>query len=42
MGTGCPKCRIHFNCYLDGKPIEEFVPPQIEDLTGIILEAMEG
>lgn len=42
MGTGCPKCRIHFNCYLDGKPIEELVPPQIEDLTGIILEAMEG
>lgn len=42
VSTACPKCRIHFNCYLDGDPIEEFEAPQIEDLTAIILQAMEG
>jgi Fe-S oxidoreductase len=42
LSTACPKCRIHFDCYLDGNPIEEFAGPQIKDLTGIILEAMKG
>jgi len=42
VSTACPKCRIHFNCYLEGNPIEEFTSPQIEDLTGIILEAVRG
>lgn len=42
LSTACPKCRIHFNCYLDGQPIEEILGPQIEDITAIISQALEG
>ncbi|MEE8398065.1 MAG: (Fe-S)-binding protein, partial [Desulfobacterales bacterium] len=33
--TACPKCRIHFNCYLDGKPIRELPELTITDITDI-------
>ena len=39
--TACPKCRIHFNCYLDGKPIEELREFEITDITEIIAKAIE-
>ena len=38
--TSCPKCRIHFNCYLDGKPIRELPPLQITDITELVARAL--
>ena len=38
--TACPKCRIHFNCYLDGKPIRELDPIAITDITEIVARAL--
>lgn len=38
--TTCPKCRIHFNCYLDGKPIRELPPITITDITEIVAGAL--
>jgi len=38
--TACPKCRIHFNCYLDGKPIRELPPLTISDITEIVARAL--
>jgi len=38
--TACPKCRIHFNCYLDGKPIRELPELTITDITEILARAL--
>jgi len=38
--TACPKCRIHFDCYLDGKPIRDLPPLTITDITEIVAEAL--
>jgi heterodisulfide reductase subunit D len=38
--TTCPKCRIHFNCYLDGKPIRELSPLKITDITELVARAL--
>ena len=38
--TACPKCRIHFNCYLDGKPIRELPELTVTDITEIIARAL--
>jgi len=38
--TTCPKCRIHLNCYLDGKPIRELTPLKITDITEIVARAL--
>jgi Fe-S oxidoreductase len=40
MITTCPKCRIHYSCYLDGKPIEEIEKLEIKDITEIIADAL--
>lgn len=39
--TACPKCRIHFNCYLDGNPIEELPELKITDITEIVARAIK-
>lgn len=36
----CPKCRIHYACYLDGRPIEELTGIEVKDITEIIAEAL--
>jgi Fe-S oxidoreductase len=38
--TACPKCRIHFNCYLDGKPIRELPELNITDITELVAKAL--
>lgn len=38
--TACPKCRIHFNCYLDGNPIRELPDLKITDITEILARAL--
>ena len=38
--TACPKCRIHFNCYLDGKPIRELPELKITDITELVARAL--
>jgi Fe-S oxidoreductase len=38
--TACPKCRIHFNCYLDGKPIRDLPSINITDITEIVAKAL--
>ncbi len=38
--TACPKCRIHFNCYLDGKPIRELPELNITDITELVARAL--
>lgn len=38
--TACPKCRIHFNCYLDGKAIRDLPELTITDITDIIVRAL--
>jgi Fe-S oxidoreductase len=40
MITACPKCRIHFTCAL--QDVGEELPIQVEDLTGLLVRAMEG
>jgi heterodisulfide reductase subunit D len=42
LTTACPKCRIHFQCYLEGTPVEDGNYPPLEDLAGIVLQAMEA
>jgi heterodisulfide reductase subunit D len=37
--TACPKCRIHFNCYLANKSVES-VNVKVEDLTILVARAM--
>lgn len=36
----CPKCRIHYGCYIDGRPIEELENLEIKDITEIVAEAL--
>ncbi|MBW1695921.1 MAG: (Fe-S)-binding protein [Deltaproteobacteria bacterium] len=38
--TACPKCRIHFNCYLDGNPIGKLPSLKITDITEIMAKAL--
>jgi Fe-S oxidoreductase len=38
--TACPKCRIHLNCYLDGKPIRDLPGLKITDITEIVAKAL--
>ncbi|HKZ47600.1 MAG TPA: (Fe-S)-binding protein [Thermoplasmata archaeon] len=38
--TACPHCRIHFSCYLDGKPVDPLPPLKIVDLTVLAAEAL--
>lgn len=38
--TTCPKCRIHYACYLDGRPVEDLGDLKIMDLTEIVAEAL--
>lgn len=38
--TTCPKCRIHYACYIDGRPIEELAGMQIMDITEIVASAL--
>ncbi len=38
--TACPKCRIHFDCYLDGKPFEDIGELAITDITDIIANSL--
>ncbi|MFC1815598.1 (Fe-S)-binding protein, partial [Thermodesulfobacteriota bacterium] len=40
MITACPKCRIHLDCYLDGKPIRELPRLNITDITEIVAKAL--
>lgn len=39
--TACPKCKIHFKCYLDGKPLEEIKLNEIMDITELVTEAID-
>ncbi|MFH1533300.1 MAG: (Fe-S)-binding protein [Pseudomonadota bacterium] len=41
MVTTCPKCRIHYGCYLDGRPIEPIEDLVVKDITEIAAEALE-
>lgn len=36
--TTCPKCQIHFNCYITGKPIEPIENLEIMDLTSFVAQ----
>jgi Fe-S oxidoreductase len=40
MVTTCPKCRIHYGCYLDGRPIEDIQDLTVKDITEIAAEAL--
>jgi len=40
MVTACPHCRIHFSCYLDGKPVDPLPPLKIVDLTVLAAQAL--
>jgi len=40
MVTACPHCRIHFSCYLDGKPIDPLPDLKIVDLTELAAQAL--
>jgi Fe-S oxidoreductase len=37
--TACPKCRIHFNCYLHSQSVDP-VKVKVEDLTVLVAKAM--
>jgi heterodisulfide reductase subunit D len=41
MATTCPKCRIHYGCYLDGRPIEPLENLKVKDITELAAEALE-
>lgn len=41
MATTCPKCRIHYGCYLDGRPIEPIDNLVVKDITEIAAEALK-
>lgn len=41
LATTCPKCRIHYSCYLDGRPIEPIEDLVVKDITEIAAEALE-
>ena len=38
--TACPHCRIHFSCYLDGRPVDPLPPLKIVDLTVLAAQAL--
>jgi len=38
--TACPHCRIHFSCYLDGKPVDPLPDLKILDLTVLAAKAL--
>jgi len=38
--TACPHCRVHFSCYLDGKPVDALPPLTIVDLTVLAAKAL--
>lgn len=41
MVTTCPKCRIHYSCYLDGRPLEEIGKIEVKDLSQVLADALE-
>ncbi|GAB4299327.1 MAG: (Fe-S)-binding protein [Myxococcota bacterium] len=41
VSLACPKCNIHLNCYLDGRPIEEVSKFTLTDITSVIREALQ-
>ncbi len=40
MVTACPHCRIHFSCYLDGRPVDPLPELKIVDLTELAAQAL--
>ncbi len=40
MVTACPHCRIHFSCYLDGRPVDPLPGLKIVDLTELAAQAL--
>jgi len=38
--TACPHCRIHFSCYLDGRPVDPLPDVKIVDLTELAAQAL--
>ena len=38
LATACPKCRLHFNCYLDGQPVEEMTGLTVTDVAALAAE----
>ena len=38
--TACPHCRIHFSCYLDGRPVDPLPELKIVDLTELAAQAL--
>jgi len=39
--TACPHCRIHFSCYIDGRPVDPLPELKIVDLTVLAAQALE-
>ena len=39
--TACPHCRIHFSCYLDGRPVGPLPDLKIVDVTDLAAQALE-
>jgi Fe-S oxidoreductase len=39
--TACPHCRIHFSCYLDGRPVDPLPDLKIIDVTDLAAQALE-
>jgi heterodisulfide reductase subunit D len=40
MVTTCPKCRIHYSCYLDGRTLEDLGDIEVRDLSQVIADAL--
>lgn len=40
LASSCPKCRIHYSCYLDGRPVEEISDLVVKDIAEIAAEAL--
>ena len=38
--TACPHCRIHFSCYLDGRPVDPLPDLKIIDVTDLAAQAL--
>ena len=38
--TACPHCRIHFSCYLDGRPVDPLPELKIVDVTDLAAQAL--
>ncbi|HJN52157.1 MAG: (Fe-S)-binding protein [Pseudomonadales bacterium] len=41
MVTTCPKCRIHYSCYRDGRPLEEIGDIEVKDLSQVLADALD-